>query len=392
MDGLAGQQDPPQYLLRGRIPSLDGLRGIAILLVLLAHACQTHHFPITGPLKRFFLMGGVGVEIFFVLSGFLITTLMLREIDRQGRLNVRHFYLRRILRIVPAYACFLLAVAALVLIGESELDSRQWTAALTYTVNFLRQPTWEIGHAWSLSIEEHFYLLWPLVMAFGRPDTARRVAMAVIAIGFALRWAIMAIMPQHTIMAELWTFTRLDGIAFGCFLALLAHDALWRHRFDALCARPVVLGLAGITLLGSMWMSNVSGKFAVGLAFTINAAAISLLTWAAVCHRHSLIGRLLNSRVLSAIGVGSYSLYLWQQIFLNHDKTGFPYAFPQNLAFAGLAACMSYWLIERPFLRLKDRLQDSPTTSEPSCTTPASLPTPLGMAPPAHTSESLARV
>ncbi|MGE5609878.1 MAG: acyltransferase family protein [Bacillota bacterium] len=392
MHDLADRHDSPPYLLQGRIPSLDGLRGIAILLVLLAHVCQTHRFPITGPLKQFFLLGGVGVEIFFVLSGFLITTLMLREIDGRGRLSIRHFYRRRILRIVPAYACFLLAVAALVLIGQSELDSRQWAAALTYTVNFLRHPTWEIGHAWSLSIEEHFYLLWPLVMGFGRPDTARRIAMAVIAIGFALRWAILTAIPQYTLMAELWTFTRLDGIAFGCFLALLAHDVLWRQRLDVLAARPALLGLAGVALLGSMWMSNISGKFAVGLAFTINAAAISMLTWAAIRYRHSLVGRLLNSRALSAIGVGSYSLYLWQQMFLNHNKSGFPYTFPQNLAFAGLAACMSYWLVERPFLRLKDRLQDRASTSEPSCTTPASLPTPLGTAPPAHTPESLARV
>jgi peptidoglycan/LPS O-acetylase OafA/YrhL len=340
----------------GRIPSLDGVRAIAVALVLLAHACQTHGFPATNFIRRVGMRGAIGVEVFFVISGFLITTLMLREMERTGAVKVKAFYTRRILRILPAYASFMVVLFLLSVVGPVQLLHRDWIGALTYTVNFLHAPTWEIGHIWSLSIEEHFYLIWPLVIVIGGAVAARRVAMFFIVACFVFRWLVLLAFPRSLVpMADLWTFTRLDTIAFGCLLALSVWDAPGRQALDRLASRNSFV-LAGATALAaSMIFSSFSAKFAIGIAYTINSASIAFLLWCAVRRNESLIGRLLNGRVLVMVGVGSYSLYLWQQIFLNPHKDAFINRFPQNLIFACAAAATSYLLIEKPFLRLKDR-------------------------------------
>ncbi|HWE95088.1 MAG TPA: acyltransferase [Tepidisphaeraceae bacterium] len=340
----------------GRIPSLDGLRAVAVALVLFAHVHQTAGLPRV----RFFDVVGshaaIGVEIFFVISGFLITTLMLRELGRENAVNISAFYQRRVLRIVPAYACLLVVIAIMNGSGFVHLRRADWLAALTYTVNFLPHPNWNIGHAWSLSIEEHFYLIWPLVLARGGIAFARRAALGAIAFCFVMRWAVLLFAPRHSAEAELWTFTRLDTIAFGCLLAVVACDPVWRQRLGRLCSSNRIVGLAGLGLVGSVFLSSFSAKFAVGVAYTANSALIALLLWSAVERSGSRVGRWLNHPAVAFVGVGSYSLYLWQQIFLNRGSHAFVCTFPQNLLFACVAAWVSYRFIERPFLSLKGRI------------------------------------
>lgn len=340
-------------LSRGRIPSLDGLRAVAVAMVLLAHACQTHGFPGTPLTRRIFMHGAIGVEVFFVISGFLITTLMLREMDRTGGVSIKSFYVRRILRIIPAYACFLGVILLLNVAGRVHLQRRDWAAALTYTVNFVHAPTWEIGHVWSLSIEEHFYLMWPLVMVIGGALFARYLAAGLLVVCFAARWAVMLLAPGYTPMAELWTFTRLDTIACGCLLALIAWHAPGRAWLNRLAARSWLVGMAFVALVASLALSSISAKFSVGIAYTANSLLIAFLMWCAIDRHGSRLGRILNHKALIAVGVGSYSLYLWQQIFLNPHGNAFINQFPQNILFASAAAVISYSLIELPFLRLK---------------------------------------
>jgi peptidoglycan/LPS O-acetylase OafA/YrhL len=360
-------------LKSGRIPSLDGLRAVAVILVLFAHAHQTRGFPSAHWLKAIGEHAAVGVEIFFVISGFLITTLMLREIDRGGSLGIRRFYLRRVLRIMPAYACLLGVVALMCLLGATHLSRSDWLAATTYTVNFLPHPAWDIGHAWSLSIEEHFYLLWPLAMAVGGAVFSRRLAVGIIGGCFLLRWVVLLAFPKYSAMAELWTFTRLDTIAFGCLLALLIRDPLWRQKLSRLADNSLLIAAAFIGLIISLALSSVSGKFDVGISFSANALCITFLVWAMIRHSQSRVGKFLNGRVLTAIGVGSYSLYLWQQIFLDRGKSEWVYRFPQNLLLAAAAAAISYFLIEKPFLILKDRIS---RPSRPTVGRPENYPAP----------------
>ena len=348
MANSKGTSPKPDWIGRGRIPSLDGLRAVAVVLVLLNHARQTKGFPDIPVLHWIGHAGAIGVEVFFVLSGFLITTLMLREQDRTGELNLTGFYWRRLLRIAPAYVTLLLAVAALQWLGVSQVAPRDWFAAITMTMNFVHRPAWELGHAWSLSIEEHFYLLWPLAFVMTPRKWHVAPLASCIAVCFVARWIVLVVFPEWTPMSENWTFTRLDTIALGCLLAFVARQRTWRDRLDRVTAWwPAIL----LVLVGSLAVSHLSAKWTVGIAFLLNGVCIALLVWAAT--RSS--PKWLNGRAISAVGVGSYSLYLWQQLFLNHHRESWVNAFPQNLALTALAALASYWIVETPFLRLKDR-------------------------------------
>jgi peptidoglycan/LPS O-acetylase OafA/YrhL len=355
----------PRWLNRGRVPCLDGLRAVAILLVLMAHASKTHGFPFADDLRTAMAQGGVGVQVFFVISGFLITLLLLRERQKTGEISVYRFYQRRCLRILPAYIAFLLALAGLTLVGTVDLGGREWLGALTYTVNWIHEPDWKIGHLWSLSLEEHFYLLWPLLLWLS-PRWAR---------GFA--WACIVVMPvarlvfwmcwQDTVPVEFCTLTRLDGIAVGCVLAFLVQHPRWRGVGLWATRRAAWLGpLAILVLASSMVLSLRWYHFHLLLGYSFNAAAIAVLIWLCITREKGPLGRVLESRPLLLLGTLSYSIYLWQQVFLNPHNPGWVCRWPVNLGFAFLAAAASYVFIEAPFLRLKERAEAAPLARAPA--------------------------
>jgi len=352
----------PTWLDRGRIPSLDGLRGVAILLVLATHSRITTGFPPVGSFVDHILHSGrLGVDLFFVISGFLITTLMLREFDRSGFINVRQFYVRRFLRIVPAYAIFLLLLAMLQVAGLTALTNRDWMSALTYTVNF-HSPSWELGHVWSLSIEEHFYLLWPILVAFYKPSSIVTMSLAAIVSCFTIRSGLY--LAGVGGFAK-WTFSRLDVIAMGCLLAGLVRQRTWRTRLDRCCRTPWAVPLLLSMLVSLQAMALLSYRFRIALLFPLRAAVLSLLLWTVIIRERGITNRLLNNRVLVEMGILSYSLYLWQQMFLYPHATGWLRLFPLNIACACLAAFASYRLVETPFLRLKQRYSSSAKSHEP---------------------------
>src|SRR5262249_41266372 len=204
----------PSGLDRGRIPSLDGLRAVAILLVIFAHSSFYGDDLLALRMLRG-RSGFLGVQIFFVLSGFLITTLMLREVHRTGRLHLGYFYLRRALRIVPVYAVYLAFVGLLQIAGTVNIRAIDWLTASTWTVNLIpRSLPWTMSHFWSLCVEEHFYLLWPLLMAL-LPLSACRRAVPICLVGvLAVRWLALVAFPGAAV--DLLTITRIDDIAFGC--------------------------------------------------------------------------------------------------------------------------------------------------------------------------------
>ena len=163
-----------------------------------------------------------------------------------------------------------------------------------------------------------------------------------------LRWWILLASPAHAEVAELWTFTRLDSIAAGCLLALLSRSPTGFRALDAAASHwPLALGALALALGGSV----VSGKFDVGVAPTVIALAIAVLVWAVVRYEP----RALEMRALVAVGVGSYSLYLWQEIFLNPRRSDWWNTFPQNMVLTGMCAAASYHLVELPFMKLKRR-------------------------------------
>lgn len=354
----------PSWINYGHIPGLDGLRAIAVLLVLMTHSFQTAGFPDWAPLKYLCHQGVVGVDIFFVISGFLITTLLMRELERTDRIHLKRFYLRRFIRIMPAYVALMFVVGICQHVGYFHLGSRDWIAAATYTSNFLYHPSWELGHGWSLSIEEHFYLLWPYVLYAGGVSWGWRIGVACLAVCWTLRCAIAfgvskLIFPADSIwsdmtwcakMAESWTFTRLDTITMGSLLALACRSSngrAWLNRFTG----NRLLWTYFVLFCVSLFLTH-SSKYTLCVAYSLNALCIALLMWGLIQSR-GIARRVLECWPLKVIGLGSYSIYLWQQLFIHPRHQGWIHLFPQNLFLALGAAFLSYWLIETPMNKLK---------------------------------------
>src|ERR1019366_238747 len=150
-----------------RIPSLDGLRALSISLVIFAHLCGTTDWPFSqGTLSATRNLGALGVRVFFVISGFLICQQLIDESQAQGTVSLRRFWLRRSLRIFPPAFAFIGVMCTLNHTARF-LEPGDLTAAVTYTMNYHRQHAWQLGHLWSLSVEEQFYLTWPLVALAG---------------------------------------------------------------------------------------------------------------------------------------------------------------------------------------------------------------------------------
>lgn len=334
-----------------RMPSLDGLRAISISLVLLGHLGGTQGFA------RLDLGIGnyahLGVVIFFVISGFLITNLLLSEYSHKGRISLKLFYARRALRLFPASFFYIACVSLLSAIGAVHVRARDLVHAVTYTVNYLPGRAWEIGHLWSLSVEEQFYLLWPLAFLLG-PQRATWVAVAVIILGPAARFASRMFL-FGTPFADLQMFPMVaDSLAMGCLLAKLSAWLVRQEWYLTLFRPSYAIGLLALILLINRYMAftvvSVFGSSIINLGLAI------LIHRSVYCPRDWL-GRLLNMKPIAFVGVLSYSLYLWQQLFLNRHSTLWVSAFPQNLVLVAVVSLASYLLLEKPLLKLRHRLR-----------------------------------
>lgn len=345
-----------------RIPSLDGLRAISITLVIIAHLIGGHGAPWLAPLDRF-NPGQLGVRVFFVISGFLITGLLLKELERSGTISLADFYRRRTLRIFPAYYAFLASMGLLGVIGALRVPDGALLQAASYTADYamlvwprgyLPHP---LGHTWSLSVEEQFYLVWPaLLLLVGAARGRRIVAGTVVLSPLVLVAAAKTYALREGIGV---TFeTNAYAIATGCWLALA-----WRRFDDSMVLRALLktawLPLAAIPFLVAPTVVRVLPDGLHAFLFGDLAQAIGIGSLVAWCVRNpeSRFGQLLNSAPFVYVGALSYSLYLWQQPFLLGPGVG--RLFPLNLAAAVSCALASYYLVERPILRWRDRQRNA---------------------------------
>jgi peptidoglycan/LPS O-acetylase OafA/YrhL len=323
--------------------------------VLIEHASLSRGFPITSD-PHLGIMGRFGVSMFFSISGFLITLLLAREWDRTGTVSLKGFYRRRALRILPAYIAYLLVVYVLTRVDHVSLTRTDWIGVLTYTVNFLSGPTWEIGHVWSLSVEEQFYLLWPFVVILATPNRALYVVLAYLAAAPLVRIAIWAFFPQNIDLIEQLTPLRLDAIASGCLLGLLAGKESFRSRVRQTRAQAMgTIAVASMAIGMCILIGREITVFDVTIRYTVVALAMVAIIWSAASWPATTLGRLLEARPMVFVGVLSYSLYLWQQLFLNPYSAHWTARWPTNLVLVLLAALASYYVVESPFLRVKDR-------------------------------------
>jgi peptidoglycan/LPS O-acetylase OafA/YrhL len=302
----------PSPATAGRLPSLDGVRAISFLIVFVAHTGLDHIVP-----------GRFGVDIFFLLSGYLITLLLIREQSKTGTISLRHFYMRRALRIFPPmYA--ILGFTLLVLWLSHQMAGITWAGVcsqLFYYQNYFFHPGIipELGPLWSLAVEEHFYIFFPplMVLLMARSENYRDIVKALLVLcGLILVWrcCVVAFMPEGMRWARDASDTRADSILYGCVLACLQQTPscgriFQRHRLE----RYVIPGCLA-TLLLTFLVRNLI--FRETIRYTLQGLAIAPLLYYVVHYPETRVGTLLNTRILSYIGVLSYSLYLLHALVL----------------------------------------------------------------------------
>jgi peptidoglycan/LPS O-acetylase OafA/YrhL len=320
-----------------RIPSLDGLRAISISMVIAGHFANEGYASLI--LKPY---AAVGVRIFFVISGYLISAILLKEQDRTSTISLRKFYLRRAYRIFPAALFFMLIIFA---VYWRTLRWYEMTIALLYVVNYFPVRPWVLGHLWSLSVEEQFYFLWPSVL---KKWHRHRVAILV---------GVAAFSPVYTTALHYFKWfhrvgsgtlpTVADNLAVGCLAAVFA--ARWPR-----IRKPAFAACVLAVILIPLYDANTAMRtlFQLCILNPILIAAIAGILIHVVQNPY----RILNIAPVVWLGQISYSLYLWQQPFMNPDS-------PLRYGiFGALAmACVSYYLVERPFLRYRDGHASQPS-------------------------------
>lgn len=318
-----------------RIPSLDGLRAVSIVLVVVGHWAELrYHSDVAGAFAN------LGVRIFFIISGYLITTLLLREHAKTETIGLREFYVRRAYRILPAAMAFMLPVF---IFYWRDLRWYHMAAAALYLTNFDFAHPWFLGHLWSLSVEEQFYFLWPGVLKRWFPHRAVILA-GVVALAPLYRIA-CHVAGLHGRADE--TFPAVaDVLAIGCLLAIIEKrlprikPAWAAAMLVPVVFTPVYLGLHHFHITALLLF----------VLWPVMHLSIAGLLKQVIEHPY----RFLNVRPVVWLGQISYSLYLWQQVFIfgTHVKPWYYVCFAVGMASA------SFYLIEQPMLRLRERRKE----------------------------------
>ena len=337
------------------LPALDGLRGLAILLVI------THHQLLPLSLKGGFL----GVDLFFVLSGFLITRLLLQEFEATRSISLSKFYARRVLRLAPALLLYLIASLLITYLLHPEEFGHEIKLvglALAYLTNWRMALGWDYwldstSIIWSLSIEEQFYLLWPPLLLLALSARIRpghlKIALTLIVVGIGLHRGVLWSQGVDLNRMYYGTDTRVDAPLMGCLIALLSASQL-KSRTRAL------LNIGAFASVGCLvWLivtSTFTDSFLYRGGYTIVAIAAGVLTWSVADSSESIIGRVLSWYPLRWFGFISYGLYLW--LILRNVSLYFivgDWDTWAKFVSAVLVAAASYYLIERRFTKLKTR-------------------------------------
>ncbi|MBW7891161.1 MAG: acyltransferase [Chitinophagaceae bacterium] len=338
--------------------SLDGLRTIAAFMVIIAHFFSPSRMGGSGWVTQIAKFGNSGVSLFFVLSGFVITRILINSVNNHNYFMT--FYIRRILRIFPLYYSALLCYYYLPFLLKSlyhfSLSFSHTFYYFTYLQNFARTFNWKSSgplHFWSLAVEEHFYLLWPAVVLFAyryKKVSLWKIALLLVLASFLLRYLMLA----KGYYTELFTFTRLDQLVLGGMLAILERKGLLEMKYKHIYFLSIVIG--GISFIACIGLPGLyQGMFkhnALGLLYfgVIGSCVIS--------EDKGNITGFLKLGFMQYLGMISYGIYVWHALAVNVvDK----YFLTKNLLIDLVMVFMltisiasfSYWILEKPFLNLK---------------------------------------
>jgi peptidoglycan/LPS O-acetylase OafA/YrhL len=334
-------------------PELDGLRGCSVLLVVVGHTMTFKYWR-----GYRFDLASLGVLGFFVLSGFLITGLLCSEERRYEKISIKDFYLRRAFRILPALTVYLVTIIVLKQVGL--VTGVSWRA-IGYSALFVENMIGGgvvVGHLWTLSLEEQFYLAWPLVFLL----VGRRKLFAP-ALGLIIgTWVYRAV----AIWLAPWDYGqgifehrsdfRMDSILIGCALALFFDRRPGDRKQFTSFARWGTHPMWVLPLL-YLWTVHCEVSPFLGVHLTVQTVLVCCLAFNIIVFPKSVLGAILRNPVLRFVGLVSYSLYLWNQLFISTTSPdwGFIRRVPFCIVVSMGVAVLSYYLVERPFLGLKRR-------------------------------------
>jgi peptidoglycan/LPS O-acetylase OafA/YrhL len=310
--------------------------------------------------------GGQGVIIFFVLSGFLITWLLLKEDEKYGRVSLTGFYWRRALRILPAFYFYWISVVALLLIAGKNLNWPHAISSLFFYANYYHavqgDPNNAFSHTWSLAIEEQFYLLWPMLFLMFRRNLKRLTIVLASVIGLVWIHRFILYFVMHTEQAYFYSAfdTRMDGLFAGCLVAVLLKRGSMMGFWRVLCSNAAMPLMIFALLLTSVVMGEmISGyRDLIGLGLHPILMAVMLVQMLSMPAVPWF--RWLDSRLMIFLGQISYSLFLYQQLVI-HPVSQRMAGWPSGIQLIGailvtvFIAVFSYYLVEKPFLNLKAR-------------------------------------
>jgi len=372
---------------RGHLRSLDGLRGLAVLVVMLLHFTTAMTPPAdsaAAAVRGVFQLGWIGVDLFFVLSGFLITGILAD--NRGSDRYFRAFYARRALRILPVYVAALVVVFHIVPVVFAPHPAMGRGTELSFwlfVANFRTLPydvAKLVGHFWSLAIEEQFYLFWPLVVYFASPRAARGIALATIVVEPVVRFVALRMGVDGNAVYHYTPF-RLDGLAMGAFIALELREEHGVERLRRWWRSAAGVGFLAfvVYVLPISLPHPISGELRLSLTFSAVSVLFGALLTGVVLSREGRARRALGHPALVTLGTYSYAIYLlhvplmrtiaaagisqtWQ--FGQRAPLMWVIVYPSALILLSLLAGMAVWFgYERHFLAFKRRF---PYASESS--------------------------
>ncbi len=329
------------------IPGLDGIRAISVLIVFISHIGLGHVVP-----------GGFGVTVFFFLSGFLITTLLLQEIQNNGKINYKYFVLRRFFRLFPPLAACLIVSYALVIWGNlgGGISVEGVAAQVFYLANYHSVLGWPgetadgLSILWSLAVEEHFYIFYPLILG-GLLISKRKQNVAVflgVVCILVLAWRACLFFgfeaTEHRIYYA--TDTRIDSILFGCLMAL-SKNPVFEGPKDTLSFKDIsILFLAGAGLLMSFLVRDES--FRQTIRYSLQGIAIMPFMYYSVSRSSCVLFSWLNYRPIQIVGIYSYGIYLIHFVSIHWLKqNGFGESFIQLAILSIIASLIFAFVVDR---------------------------------------------
>ncbi len=363
-----------------KIQGFDGLRGVAAIAVVLTHLHAFKFFEKASFLPM--IDGSAGVQLFFVLSGFLITMLLIREHDKFDCISLKFFYIRRFFRIFPLYLLFMFLVTLICIFVYPVANGKGLLFGYTYLYNFIPKAWYsgQLGHTWSLAVEEHFYLLWPFAFSiFYRKShkTLLNISLWFVVLSFVAN--ILLINNEwfnSNFFINRWSFISGANILLGCFVALILCGKKSNGRIINILKTNASL-MVGVFLWSNTIYLNIGcippGYYLRGIGFSL------IVAWMFLNQKSKLVN-FFEIRPLKFCGLISYGIYIYQGFFLS---TG-PYRAPGQtwppspnigLILLFFVAPLSYFLFEKPLLKIGTKFRQTvEQDTQPDGTNGGALP------------------